>query len=116
MLTGTSKVTLDIPRGRQGTFDPGLIAKYQRRFPGFERKLWPEITGLQLMGAVRDAGDRLVLTPYGMRVWILIMREFFMAVSDFRDLMRHAIREEEAPGAAAALPRPTGALRRTPTH
>lgn len=33
MLTGTSKVTLDIPRDRNGTLDPKLIARYQRRFP-----------------------------------------------------------------------------------
>ena len=36
MLTGTSKVTLDIPRDRAGTFDPQLIEKYQRRFPEFD--------------------------------------------------------------------------------
>jgi len=71
----------------------------ERRYPGFMRKLAPEILGLKLMGAVRDDGDRLILTGYGMRIWILIMREFFMAVSDFRDLMRHAIKEElDAPG------------------
>jgi len=71
----------------------------ERRYPGFMRKLAPEILGLKLMGAVRDEGDRLVLTRYGMRIWILIMREFFMAVSDFRDLMRHAIKEElDSPG------------------
>ena len=28
VLTGTSKVTLDIPRDRAGTFDPQLVAKY----------------------------------------------------------------------------------------
>jgi putative transposase len=39
MLTGTSKVTLDIPRDRSGTFDPKLIAKYQRRFPDFDDKI-----------------------------------------------------------------------------
>lgn len=39
MLTGTSKVTLDIPRDRNGTFDPKLIAKYQRRFPDFDDKV-----------------------------------------------------------------------------
>ena len=39
MLTGTSKVTLDIPRDRAGTFDPKLIAKYQRRFPDFDDKI-----------------------------------------------------------------------------
>ena len=39
MLTGTSKVMLDIPRDRAGTFDPKLIAKYQRRFPDFDDKI-----------------------------------------------------------------------------
>ncbi len=39
MLTGSSKVTLDIPRDRSGTFDPKLIAKYQRRFPDFDDKI-----------------------------------------------------------------------------
>jgi len=71
----------------------------EARYPGFMRKLAPEILGLKMIGAVRDEGDRLVLTRYGMRIWILIMREFFMAVSDFRDLMRHAISDElDAPG------------------
>lgn len=39
VLTDTSKVALDIPRDRSGTFDPKLIAKYQRRFPGFDDKI-----------------------------------------------------------------------------
>ena len=39
MLTGTSKVTLDIPRDRDGSFAPKLIAKYQRRFPDFDDKV-----------------------------------------------------------------------------
>ena len=30
VLTGTSKMTLSVPRDRAGTFDPKLIAKYQR--------------------------------------------------------------------------------------
>ena len=38
-LTGTSKVTLDIPRDRLGTFDPKLIGKYRRRFPDFDDKI-----------------------------------------------------------------------------
>ena len=39
VLTGTSKVRLDIPRDRAGTFDPQLIARYQRRFPDFDDKV-----------------------------------------------------------------------------
>lgn len=71
----------------------------RQRYSEFFRTLAPELLGLKMMGAIRDEGDRIVLTRYGMRIWILIMREFFMAVSDFRDLMRHAIKEElDAPG------------------
>lgn len=32
-------MVLDIPRDRNGTFDPLLIGKYQRRFPEFDRKI-----------------------------------------------------------------------------
>lgn len=39
VLTATSKMTLAIPRDRAGTFDPQLIAKYQRRFPDFDDKI-----------------------------------------------------------------------------
>jgi putative transposase len=39
VLTGTAKLDLQIPRDRLSTFDPQLIAKYQRRFPGFDDKL-----------------------------------------------------------------------------
>jgi putative transposase len=33
------KMTLSIPRDRAGTFDPKLIAKYQRRFLDFDEKI-----------------------------------------------------------------------------
>ena len=39
VTTDSGKVVLDIPRDRNGTFDPLLIAKYQRRFPEFDRKI-----------------------------------------------------------------------------
>src|SRR3954453_4890080 len=32
--TDTGRIELEVPRDRQATFDPQLIAKYQRRFPG----------------------------------------------------------------------------------
>ena len=32
-------MTLSVPRDRAGTFDPKLIAKYQRRFPDFDEKI-----------------------------------------------------------------------------
>ena len=39
VLTDTAKLALQIPRDRLSTFDPQLIAKYQRRFPGFDDKI-----------------------------------------------------------------------------
>jgi putative transposase len=39
VLTETGRIDLAIPRDRQATFDPQLIAKYQRRFPGFDEKI-----------------------------------------------------------------------------
>ena len=39
VLTDTGKIALEVPRDRLGTFDPQLIAKYQRRFPGFDAKI-----------------------------------------------------------------------------
>ncbi len=39
VLTGTGKIALEVPRDRLSTFDPQLIAKYQRRFPGFDEKI-----------------------------------------------------------------------------
>src|SRR3954451_13931072 len=39
VVTDSGKLDLQIPRDRQASFDPQLIAKYQRRFPGFDDKL-----------------------------------------------------------------------------
>jgi putative transposase len=39
VLTGTGELAIDVPRDRQSSFDPQLIAKYQRRFPGFDDKI-----------------------------------------------------------------------------
>jgi putative transposase len=39
VLTPEGAMELSIPRDRHGRFDPALIAKYQRRFPGFDDKI-----------------------------------------------------------------------------
>jgi len=39
VLTGTGKLALQVPRDRLASFDPQLIAKYQRRFPGFDERI-----------------------------------------------------------------------------
>src|SRR5512136_35691 len=39
VTTDSGRIELEIPRDRQSSFDPQLIAKYQRRFPGFDDKI-----------------------------------------------------------------------------
>src|SRR6202162_4269939 len=39
VLTESPKLDIKVPRDREGTFDPKLIARYQRRFPGFDDKI-----------------------------------------------------------------------------
>src|SRR5580704_17611504 len=39
VLTDSGRLELAIPRDRQGRFDPVLIGKYRRRFPGFDDKI-----------------------------------------------------------------------------
>ncbi|OOO00782.1 MAG: hypothetical protein USCGTAYLOR_03023 [Chromatiales bacterium USCg_Taylor] len=39
VLTESGKLELSIPRDRHSRFEPQLIAKYQRRFPGFDEKI-----------------------------------------------------------------------------
>ncbi len=39
VMTETGKLETDIARDHQSSFDPQLIAKYQRHFPGFDNKI-----------------------------------------------------------------------------
>jgi transposase-like protein len=65
------EVRIDIPRGRNGTFDPLLIGKYQRRLPGFDDK----ILTLYAKGlTTRDIQD-VVLGLYGVEVSATLISE-----------------------------------------
>jgi coproporphyrinogen III oxidase-like Fe-S oxidoreductase len=63
----------------------------------FARTLWQDFAAFRLLGAIRDDGENWVLTRNGMYYWVLMMREFFIAVSNFRDLMRLGISSELDP-------------------
>ena len=41
VLTGTGKLDLQVPRDRQASFEPQLVAKYRRRFPDFDERSSP---------------------------------------------------------------------------
>ena len=54
----------------------------------FRKSLWPEMAMLRLIGALREEPDRLVLTDQGRYLWVMAMREFFIAVDTMRDVCR----------------------------
>lgn len=39
VVTDSGRIALEVPRDRLASFDPQLIAKYKRRFPGFDDKV-----------------------------------------------------------------------------
>jgi transposase-like protein len=59
--TETGRIELEIPRDRQATFDPQLIAKYQRRFLGFDDK----IVSMRALAAAVPDRITIVLTDNG---------------------------------------------------
>jgi coproporphyrinogen III oxidase-like Fe-S oxidoreductase len=73
------------------------VVAEQRWDGAFERTLWRDFAAFKLIGAIRDEGEEWRLTRKGMYLWVLMMREFFIAVSNFRDLMRLGIPSEPDP-------------------
>jgi menaquinone C8-methyltransferase len=55
------------------------------------RYLWPEILFFRLFGGLKRRGDKLVLTEKGRYYWVIMMREFFIGVNNFRDYCRSRI-------------------------
>ena len=52
------------------------------------RYLWPEILFFRLIGGLKKSGNILYLTGKGQYYWVLMMREFFISVNNFRDFCR----------------------------
>jgi menaquinone C8-methyltransferase len=50
--------------------------------------LWPEILFFTMAGGLRREGQTLSLTRRGQYFWVIMMREFFIAVNNFRDYCR----------------------------
>ena len=65
VITDTGRIELAVPRDRQASFDPQLIARYQRRFPGFDDKIISMyargMSTREIVGHLRDL--------YGNRPW-----------------------------------------------
>lgn len=62
-----------------------LEEKYEGRFL---KTLWKEMAAFTLAGSFRYFTPNLYLTPWGRYYWVIMMREFFIAVNNFRDFCR----------------------------
>ena len=62
---------------------------------GYGAALALELLGLRLIGALRKAGGEYRLTERGQYLWVVLMREFFTNVNEFRERMRLEIPSED---------------------
>ena len=56
------------------------------------RYLWMEILFFRIIGGLKKQGKHLLLTKRGQYYWVIMMREFFIGVNNFRDCCRNELR------------------------
>ncbi len=65
------------------------IEAMQKKYNGrFFKTLWKEIAAFEIVRAFRYFPPYLHLTPRGHYLWVIMMREFFIAVNNFREYCR----------------------------
>jgi menaquinone C8-methyltransferase len=82
-MTGLFATRLDVA---------SLRRKYGRWLAWY---LTPDVLAFRLAGAIQRDGPNLQLTQRGLYVWVVIMREFFTAVNNFRDYCRRYVSDGE---------------------
>ncbi|HON58251.1 MAG TPA: coproporphyrinogen III oxidase family protein [Smithella sp.] len=71
------------------------LTAMQKKYDGkFLKTLWKEIAAFEIVRAFRYFPPYLHLTPYGRYLWVIMMREFFIAVNNFRDYCRRQAKME----------------------
>jgi len=60
--------------------------------------LWKDLALFSLIGAIRYNGEDYRLTDQGRYAWVIMMREFFTAVNNFRDFCRAEISRQNIDG------------------
>jgi hypothetical protein len=74
VLTDTGSLRIEVPRDREGSFEPVLIAKHERRFTGFDDK----IIAMYARGMTMREVQGFLLESYGVEV----SPEFISSVTD----------------------------------
>jgi coproporphyrinogen III oxidase-like Fe-S oxidoreductase len=71
----------------------------EAKYPGRLYKiLWMDLVLFSLIGAIRYTGEDYRLTDQGRYAWVIMMREFFTAVNNFRDFCRIGMARKSVPG------------------
>jgi coproporphyrinogen III oxidase-like Fe-S oxidoreductase len=69
------------------------VKDIEEKFDGkFRKVLWKEIPLFKLLGALINENGSLRLTRKGRYLWVIMMREFFTGVNNFRDMCRAKIK------------------------
>lgn len=64
---------------------PALQKKYEGQFL---KHIWVDLVAFRLAGGLRYDPPDYYLTPRGRYYWVIMMREFFISVNNFRDFCR----------------------------
>jgi len=68
------------------------VTALQKKYNGsLYRRLWPDILAFYIIGGLQYKAPYLRLTKNGHYFWVIMMREFFIAVNNFRDYCRDGI-------------------------
>ncbi len=63
LTTDQGELPIEVPRDRQGTFEPKLVKKHQRRFTGFDDKILSHPRIPRIYGASAKGGERSIGGP-----------------------------------------------------
>jgi len=68
------------------------VQDLEKKYAGkYFKTLWKEMAAFTLAGSFRYFSPNLHLTPRGRYLWVIMMREFFIAVNNFRDYCRKKV-------------------------
>jgi coproporphyrinogen III oxidase-like Fe-S oxidoreductase len=68
------------------------IKELQKKYDGrFLKNMWKEIAAFEIVRAFRYFPPYFHLTPRGRYLWVIMMREFFIAVNNLRDYCRKQV-------------------------
>jgi coproporphyrinogen III oxidase-like Fe-S oxidoreductase len=67
---------------------PALEKKYEGRFL---KHIWLDLVAFRLAGGLKYVPPDYYLTPRGRYYWVIMMREFFISVNNFRDFCREQL-------------------------